>query len=696
MSEPHATEPGATEPRAWRLDRDAAGIATLTLDRPGTSANALSRSVMLELATVLRTLASDPPRGLIVRSGKASGFVAGADVREFTTLRSESEALALISMGQRALDELEALPCPTVAAIQGFALGGGLELALACRYRVAVNDGRLTLGLPEVQLGIHPGFGGTVRAVRLVGVRQAMELMLTGRPLRADRALAAGLVDRLVEAADLDQAARRILAEAPRARTAPLADRLLGLPGIRQLLRRSFEQRVARQARRDHYPAPYAIIDLWVRYGARGRTAYQAEARSIAHLFTTDSARGLVRMFLLQDRLKSLGGRTAEPARRVHVIGAGVMGGDIAAWCALRGLEVTLQDREQQFIDPALQRAAALFSKRTRDAGEAAAAQARLRADVAGAGAASADVLIEAIYEDLEAKRALYAAAEPRLRATAVLATNTSSITLESLAERLADPGRLVGLHFFNPVPQMPLVEVIHSAQTKAAPLAAAMAFARRIDKLPLPCRSAPGFLVNRVLFPYLHEALHAAGEGLPLAVIDRAAVDFGMPMGPIELADVVGLDVIVHVGDIITRALGRDMPPYAQRLRELVAARQLGRKSGQGFYTWQDGRPRREPGTVPVPADLCDRLILTLVNECAACLREQVVADADLLDAGVVFGTGFAPFRGGPINYARTRGVAAVVARLTELERRYGRRFHPDMHWTALAGAAAAPTGRG
>lgn len=672
---------------AWRLERDADGIASLIIDRPGTSANSLSRAVMLELGELLRQLESSPPRGLIVRSGKASGFVAGADVREFTTLRSESEALEMISAGQRVLDALEALPCPSVAAIQGFALGGGLELALACRYRVAVDDGRLTLGLPEVQLGIHPGFGGTVRAVRLLGVRQAMELMLTGKPLRADRALAVGLVDRLVAAPDLDRAARQILAQAPATRRAPFPDRLLSLPGVRQLLRSSLESRVARQARREHYPAPYAIIDLWVRYGAHGRAAYDAEARSIAHLFTTDSARSLVRMFLLQDRLKSLGGKAATPVKRVHVIGAGVMGGDIAAWCALRGLEVTLQDREQKFIDPALQRAAALFSKRIRDRAEASAAQARLRADVAGAGVASADVLIEAIFEDLEAKRALYAQAEPRLKSTAVLATNTSSITLESLAEKLADPGRLVGLHFFNPVAQMPLVEVIHSAQTKAEPLAAAMAFARRIDKLPLPCRSGPGFLVNRVLFPYLHEALHAAGEGVPLALIDRVAVDFGMPMGPIELADVVGLDVIVHVGDIITRELGREMPPYTQRLRELVAARKLGRKSGQGFYTWQDGKPQRAAAASPAPPELCDRLMLTLVNECAACLREQVVADADLLDAGVVFGTGFAPFRGGPINYARTRGIALVVARLAELERRYGKRFHPDAHWSTLAG---------
>ena len=670
---------------AWRLTRDDAGIATLTIDRPGSSANSLSQAILLELEALLGELRATPPRGLIVRSGKASGFIAGADIREFTTFRSVAEGFEHIRIGQRIFDQLEALPCPTVAAISGFALGGGLELALACKYRVAVGDGKLSLGLPEVQLGIHPGFGGTVRSVRLLGVRVAMELMLSGKPLRADRALATGLVDRLVAAADLEAAARQILLEQPALRRAPLLDRLLGLPGVRVLMRSSLEARVARQARREHYPAPYAIVDLWVRYGARGRAAFDAEAHSIAGLFTTEAARGLVRMFLLQDRLKALGGKTAAPLKRVHVVGAGVMGGDIAAWCALRGLEVTLQDREQKFLDPALARAATLFDKRIRDPAERAAALARLRPDVAGDGVAGADVLIEAIFENLDAKRALYAQVEPRLGAGAVLASNTSSLTLEHLAAGLADPGRLIGLHFFNPVAQMPLVEVIHSAQTRPEPLAAAMAFARRLDKLPLPCRSGPGFLVNRVLFPYLHEALYAAGEGVPLELIDRAAVDFGMPMGPIELADVVGLDVVMHVGDIITRELGREMPPFAQRLRELVAARQLGRKSGQGFYTWREGKAVRTHASTAAPADLGDRLILALVNESAAVLREQVVADADLVDAGVVFGTGFAPFRGGPLNYARTRGIGEVVARLGEFEKRYGSRFRPDALWSTL-----------
>ncbi|MFM2287842.1 MAG: hypothetical protein RL684_985, partial [Pseudomonadota bacterium] len=577
--------------KAWQLERDAQGIATLTLDRPGGSANTLARVVLEELAARLEELATDPPRGLIVRSGKPSGFIAGADVREFTRFRDEAEALEQIRLGQRVCSRLESLPCPSVAAIHGFALGGGLELALACHYRIGADDGKLSLGLPEVMLGIHPGFGGTVRSVRVLGVRAAMQLMLTGKPVRGAPALAMGLLDRLVPAADLDAAARALLRSPPPRRHAPFVDRLLNLPGVRQLMRGSLEARVARQAPRQHYPAPYAIIDLWVRHGA-SEAGYDAEARSISSLFGSETARGLVRMFLLQDRLKGLGGKAAAPPKHVHVIGAGVMGGDIAAWCALRGLEVTLQDRELKYIEPALGRAAKLFEKRISDPAARAKASARLRADVAAEGVATADVLIEAIFEDLDAKRSLYDAVVPRLPPSALLATNTSSITLEQLSAHLPAPGRLVGLHFFNPVAQMPLVEVIHAEGTDKAAIDAALSLARRIDKLPLPCRSGPGFLVNRVLFPYLHEALYAAGEGVPLALIDQAAVAFGMPMGPIELSDVVGLDVIVHVGEIITRELGRAMPPYASRLKELVAAKQLGRKSGQGFYAWADGKP--------------------------------------------------------------------------------------------------------
>jgi 3-hydroxyacyl-CoA dehydrogenase / enoyl-CoA hydratase / 3-hydroxybutyryl-CoA epimerase len=679
-----------TDSSACSLEVDADNLGWLTLDKPGSSANTLGRAVLLDLEREVQVAERRGLRGLVIRSGKPSGFIAGADIREFTGFESEAAALELITLGQRVCARIEALPYPTVATIHGFALGGGLELALACRYRIAVGDSKLALGLPEVQLGIHPGFGGTVRSVRLLGVRQAMNLMLTGRTVRADQALKLGLVDRLVATpAALDAAAREIIEAAPSPHRPLWLERALSLPGVRALLRPVLLRQVAARARPEHYPAPYAIIDLWSKYGARGEAAYRAEAHSIAALFRSDSARNLIRVFLLQDRLKGLAGKSATPIQRVHVIGAGVMGGDIAAWCALRGLTVTLQDRELTLIEPALTRAASLFAKRLTSPAERAGASERLRADVEGSGVAHADVVIEAIFEDLAAKRALYAAAEPQLRSGAILATNTSSLTLELLGSTLADPGHLVGLHFFNPVPQMPLVEVVHFAATRPQVLATAMALTRRIDKLPLPCRSSPGFLVNRVLFPYLFEALHAAGEGVAFSAIDRAAVEFGMPMGPIELSDVVGLDVLLHVGEIVTRELHKEAPAYVETVRRLVQEKQLGRKSGQGFYEWRDGKIVRPPQRAEVPADLADRLILALVNECVACLREGIVQDADLIDAGVIFGTGFAPFRGGPLSYARARGVDACVARLEALAGRYGARFRPDEGWSALRGPA-------
>jgi 3-hydroxyacyl-CoA dehydrogenase/enoyl-CoA hydratase/3-hydroxybutyryl-CoA epimerase len=672
---------------AWSLQVDADQIGWLSLDRPGGSANTLSRAVLLELERQVQALAQRQLRGLVIRSAKASGFIAGADIREFPKFDSDEAAMQHIRQGQSVFSAIESLPYPTVAAIHGFALGGGLELALACRYRVAVGDSKLNLGLPEVQLGVHPGFGGSVRSVRVLGVRAAMGLMLTGRSVRADRALKIGLVDRLVErGSELADAARHIIMAAPAPHKPSLRERLLSWPGVRPLLRPALVRQVAAHARREHYPAPYAMIDLWARSGARGEAAFIAEAESFAALIRSSTARNLIRVFLLQDRLKGLAGKGGPTFEHAHVIGAGVMGGDIAAWCALRGLTVTLQDRELKYIEPALTRARALFEKRLPTPAERMQAAERLSADVAGSGVPKADVVIEAIFEDLDAKRALYAAAEPRMRAGALLATNTSSLTLETLSGELRDPGQFVGLHFFNPVPQMPLLEVVHSARTRPEALAAAMAFTRRLDKLPLPCRSSPGFLVNRVLFPYLHEALHAAGEGISFNAIDRAAVDFGMPMGPMELSDVVGLDVVLHVGEIVTRELQRESPPFASRLRSLVQAGELGRKSGQGFYRWRDGKIARESDRMPVPPDLTDRLILTLVNECVACARERIVEDIDLVDAGVIFGTGFAPFRGGPIAYAKTRGIQSCVARLRELEQRYGARFRADAGWSSLA----------
>ncbi len=667
----------------WTLAVDGDHVGWLTLDKLGASTNTLSRPVLEDLGRALDEAARQPLRALVVRSGKKNGFIAGADIQEFTALTDDREGYDLVRAGQAIIGRIEALPIPTIALIHGFALGGGLELALACRYRIAADDGKVSIGLPEVQLGIHPGFGGTVRTPRLIGARRALDMMLTGRALKADEALAVGLVDSVVAPATLETEARRFIHNRPARHRPPLVDRLLAFRPLRGFVAEGILKTVARRARADQYPAPYAIVELWRRHGAHGERAYEAEARSVAALFVSPTARNLIRVFFLQNRLKALA-TVPSGIRRVHVVGAGVMGGDIAAWCAVRGLDVTLQDREQRFIDPALERARTTFAKRLKDPALVAAASQRLRADLAGDGVATADLVIEAIVEKAEAKQALYATLEPRMQAGAVLATNTSSIMLETLARGLSSPGRLVGLHFFNPVARMPLIEVIHGPSSDPAVVARLLAFAKQLDKLPVPCRSAPGFLVNRVLFAYLREALRLAAEGVAKETIDEAALAFGMPQGPVELADTVGLDVALSVAEVLSA--GRD-DGGLDALRALVTAGKLGRKSGQGFYPWVDGKVVK---AVPAagggaPADLGDRLILPLLNEAVACLREEVVSDPDLLDAGVIFGTGFAPFRGGPLTYARTRGIAEVVARLGELAAVHGERFTPDAGWQEM-----------
>jgi 3-hydroxyacyl-CoA dehydrogenase/enoyl-CoA hydratase/3-hydroxybutyryl-CoA epimerase len=667
----------------WTREIDNDGIAWLRLDKADSSANVLSTEVMMELGSVIKEFEAEMPRGVVVYSGKQNGFVMGADINEFTAIDTPDRAYELTRLGQQLFDRIEALACPTVAVINGFAMGGGLELVMALDYRVALAGSKRILGLPEVKLGLHPGFGGTVRSVRICGVRPAMQLMLTGNPISAEKGRKIGLIDRIVTEDNWRQTARQLIDARPALRQPPFVERLLSTALIRPFIKPLLVKQVASKARRDHYPAPYKMIDLWARYGASPRTGYEAEARSFADLMCTSTSRNLVRVFFLQNKLKGQGGKVESRIKHVHVVGAGVMGGDIAAWCALRGHTVTLQDREEQYVQPAIERADKLFSKRVRDDDERRATAARLQSDVAGTGVADADLVIEAIFEQLEAKQALYQELAKSMKPGAMLATNTSSIRLEELRTVLPEPERFIGLHFFNPVAQLPLVEVIRCEDTNQAALDVGFAFVKGIGKLPLECRSSPGFVVNRILAPYMAEAMHLFEDGVALVEIDRAAERFGMPMGPVELVDSVGIDVALHVSRVLGEAMDRPIP---SALANMVEKGHLGRKSGQGFYRWVEGKVRKPDGEGgAVPADIGDRLILPMVNEAVACLAEGVVTDADLLDAGVIFGTGFAPFRGGPINYARERGLEAVVATLRTLAEAHGERFKPHPHWEKL-----------
>ena len=659
----------------WILETDDDGIAWLGIDKVDASANTLSADVLVELDAALAEIEASPPKGVVLYSEKESTFIMGADINEFTKIDDEEEAYRLIRQGQGVMDRMEALPCPTVSVINGFCLGGGLELSMACDYRIAFKGKKKIIGLPEVQLGIHPGFGGTVRAVRLAGVRPAMQVMLTGAPIRPDKAKKIGLIDGLTDADNWRKDAVRLLTSRPPKQKPPFVERLLGFGPVRPMIRDVLIKQVSRKANKAHYPAPYAMIDLWAAEAASPATGYEAEARSMAKLMVGSTSRNLVRVFFLQDALKSQGDKSTAPPEHVHVVGAGVMGGDIAAWCALRGMTVTLQDREQKYIDPALERAATLFDKRVRDETDRRETAARLSADVPGDGAAKADLIIEAIFENLEAKQALYRELQAKMKPGALLSTNTSSIPLEELRTVLDEPGRFIGLHFFNPVAMLPLVEVIRCDDTDAAALDIGFAFTRKISKLPLECMSSPGFVVNRILAPYMAEAMALHEEGVAMKAIDDAAVSFGMPMGPIELADTVGLDVGLGVSKVLGAAMNR---PISPRLVAMVEDGKLGRKSGEGFYRWEDGKAVKPDASGAVPSDVTDRLILSMVNEAVACLSDGVVSTADMLDAGVIFGTGFAPFRGGPLNYARERGLDEVQATLTRLAAEYGERFEP------------------
>jgi 3-hydroxyacyl-CoA dehydrogenase/enoyl-CoA hydratase/3-hydroxybutyryl-CoA epimerase len=666
----------------WKTREDDDGIITLTLDRAGSSVNAISRGVLDELEQIVERLAIEKPAGVILHSAKPSGFAVGADIKEFVEYARQNSVLENIKHGQQVYEALARLSCPTVAAVHGTCMGGGTELILACRQRIAVDDEKTRIALPEVMLGIHPGWGGSARLPRLIGATQALQVMLTGRSLSARRALGLGVVDRLASPEALLTEAKHLLR---RPRSVPLVRRLQAWASntwpARQIIAPMVRRQTAAKVRKEHYPAPFAMIEVWRRGGSDMQQRLRLEARSVATLAQTSTAQNLIRVFFLQERLKGQGACTAAVVLHVLVVGSGVMGGDIAAWAAFKGFEVTLQDREMKYIQPALDRARQLYEKKLKSPARVDEALGRLQPDVEGNGAASADLLIEAIYEDAEAKRALYAKLEPQLQAKGILASNTSSIPLDGLRTDLKAPQRFLGLHFFNPVAQMPLVEVVRHDQLDPAIEKRVMAFCKALGKLPVAVKGTPGFLVNRILMPYLLEALRLYGEGVPGPVLDREAKKFGMPMGPIELADTVGLDVCASVGKELAPFLKLDVPPG---LDEKLESGKRGKKDGQGLYVWHDGKAQKpEVGKDYVmPADLQERMILPMVNEAVACLADGVVDDADLLDAGVIFGTGFAPFRGGPIQYARSAGIDATRKRLEQLAKLYGERFRPRHGW--------------
>jgi len=682
---PNAGESGPY--RNFRLTHDGDGIAWLLFDRAGASANTLSADVMAEFELVLTALENQRPAGIVIRSAKPSGFIAGADVNEFRGASDPGVVETMMAQAHLVTDRLEGLRIPTVAVIHGFCLGGGLEIALACQSRIAIDNARF--GFPEVLLGLHPGLGGTARFTHLVNPTQAMTLMLTGRTIDARRARSLGLVDAVTQERHVRNAVKdAVFGRLKRARPG-LLNTVLNLGPVRGLLASRMRAQAEKAAPHEHYPAPYALIDLWEKHGGDKTAMLRAERTSFANLMVTPTAQNLIRVFFLREQMKKLAGSGNKIGHaHVHVIGAGAMGGDIAAWCANEGMHVTLADMKPEPIAGAIKRAADLFGKIIHKRTDLRDAMDRLMPDLDGEGVRNADLIIEAVPEKLELKQKVYAGLEPKMKPGAILATNTSSIPLQDLRSTLQKPERLLGLHFFNPVSRLQLVEVVSHDGTDPQLLKQALAFVGAIDRLPLPVKSSPGFLVNRALTPYMLEAMMMLDEKIDKLTIDAAAEKFGMPMGPIELADQVGLDICLAVGDMLRSKFGDSLPPTPAWLRDKVANGDLGRKAGKGFYVWKDGKADKGSGatsTAAPTAEMIDRLVLPMSNVCVACLREGIVDNADVVDGAMIFGTGYAPFRGGPLNYARSRGPDNVASTLRALAAKFGDRFMPDAGWESF-----------
>jgi len=652
--EPLAPPPGALTFHDWHFSVDQEGIGWAVFDREGASANALGSRPLEELSKIVEWAEEGARRrtmsGLAILSGKDKGFIVGADINEFDGFETEAQVIDRLRLVLALFDRIERLSIPVVAGIHGVCVGGGLELALACHYRIATRDPATRVGFPEVKLGIFPGWHGTVRSIRLAGPVAAMQAMLTGSMIGASRARAMGLIDELVASPGaLRWSARKAILGKRKAKPAGLAKSLLSRWPARALLAKKMRDETRKKAREAHYPAPFRLIDLFELHGGDYEAMKAAETRYFAPLLVSAQSRNLRRVFKLSELLKNQApkGQSWRPAR-VHVIGAGTMGADIAGWCVASGMEVTLQDLSPELIEKGIKAQGKLISRKFKTKAEKAAAKARLIADPAGVGVARADVVIEAIVERLDVKQKLFAEIETRLKPGAVMATNTSSLEVAAIGAPLKDPGRLIGIHFFNPVALMPLVEVVRGASSREEEVLKGAAFITAIGKFPLVTKDVPGFLVNRILAPYMMSAMARLEKGEEKQKIDEAARAFGMPMGPIELADTVGLDVCAHVG----RILG--LSPDGSMLQRLVEEKKLGKKTGEGFYVWKDGKPDKGDKTYAAAAleKLGRELVEPIIREAERARDDRVVESADLVDAGVIFGTGFAPFRGGPLHF--------------------------------------------
>ena len=681
------------------------GLATIVFDRPDSRVNLLTHAVMMRLDELLASVSEAIVRGeasaLAVRSAKPSNFIAGADIDELAELREAAVAAEISRRGQRILRRLERLPVPTLAAIRGTCVGGGLELVLACDYRVASAHPSTRLGLPETRLGILPGLGGTVRLPRLIGLRPALDLILTGRQIRADRALHLGLVDRVIDADRFDDEIDALAADLARG-TAPLARRRRPLlaralqdgPPARWIIERLSRKAVMAQTR-GHYPAQPTALDVTVGGLALSpERAHEREAEAFGRLAVTPECKNLIAVFKLTEaaRKRTPAGE-ARPVERGAVVGAGVMGAGIAELFAYQAIPVHVVDIDEERVQGGVKRARDLLAKAARRAGwsdeELRTRIACLRGATDYGGFENVDLVVEAVAEVMEIKRKVFTLIEERVAPTAVIATNTSALSVSELQRGLNHPERACGLHFFNPPHRMPLVEVVRGAQTSEQALATAFGLAVRQGKTPVVVNDSPGFVVNRILAAYLTEAGHLLQSGMTIESVDRVMSRFGMPVGPLRLLDEIGLDIVTEVSRTMESAFGERFAP-APIMKAVLGMGVTGRKGGRGIYVYRNSKTRgANPdiarlvqegtgGPPPDPQEAEERMVLSMVNEAARTLDDGVVGSADAIDVAMVMGTGFPPFRGGTLRYADALGLDRVADRLRHYSESVGGRFVP------------------
>lgn len=710
-----ATVAATAEAEALTLEVDGDGVAWLTFDRPGSRANILTSGVMERLDGLLAELEAGiragAIRGLVVRSRKPGMFIAGANVDEIAAITDPAEAESKARLGQQIFLHVDRLPVFTVAAINGVCLGGGTELALACDYRIAADAPATRIGLPEVQLGIIPGFGGTTRLPRLVGLKAALPMLLTGRPVNARTAQRTGLVDERVHPAMLEERAKqvvldRLAGKKPPARKRGAAERLLANAVARRVVLAQARKQVLKETK-GHYPAPLAALDTLAETLALPlEEALKVEARTLGRLVVTPESKNLIHVFrLMESAKKPATTATPRPVERVGVLGAGVMGGGIAQLLANRGLHVRLKDIAPGPLGHGLKTARELFDKAVErkrlERREAEQRMALISPTLDYSGFGSVQLVIEAVVERMDVKQRVLREVERAARPGTVLTSNTSALSISEMQAVLERPEDFAGMHFFNPVHRMPLVEIVRGARTGDEAVATVWSVVRAVDKTPLVVRDGPGFLVNRILAPYMNEAGWLLADGASIQAIDGALVDFGMPMGPLRLLDEVGLDVARHVAQILHDAFGERMKPAAP-LVAIQATPRLGRKGGAGFYRYEGGKETApdegvyaELGdAVPaqrreIPRDsIVERCVLVMVNEAARALEDGIVADAGAVDLGLIAGTGFPPFRGGLLRYADALGAETVLQKLEAYERIRGSRFAPAPLIRELAAA--------